>query len=288
MANSSVIIRRGPPALNPPFIRTGPVGPPVVRPPASARGWRALRGLGAVTASITPSGARVSSDTTATTYPDGTLIAATGTAPIYVIMNGQLRWIPNWATYVAMGFNPASSGSRPLAVNYVPAAVLNSIPRGADLPDLSTGSAATAPPGGNVPPTPAPQPSSITVNLPPPATSPIPTITGVVATTLQAGAVWDASINGYVNPDGSVYYSTTAGTISTNTVVPASTGVVSATMQTGAVWDATIGGYVNPDGSVYYAPSTTSSIDFTSPSTWPVWMWAVAAGAAWFVFLKKK
>ena len=59
-------------------------------------------------------------------------------------------------------------------------------------------------------------------------------------------------------------------------------------MQAGAVWDATIGGYVNPDGSVYYAPSTTSSIDFTSPSTWPVWMWAVAAGAAWFVFLKKK
>jgi hypothetical protein len=114
----------------------------------------------------------------------------------------------------------------------------------------------------------------------------IPTITGVVAATMQAGAVWDASINGYVNPDGSVYYSTTAGTIAAT--IPAITGVVAATMQAGAVWDATIGGYVNPDGSVYYAPSTTSSIDLTSPSTWPVWLWAVGAGAVALFMFKKK
>ena len=252
-------------------------------------------------ATITPGGSRVSYDPATTTYPDGTLIAANGTVTIYLIQNGQLRSFPNSGTLNAMGY----SGKQ---VYYVSQAVLNSIPMGSALPDVTGPPPVSSP---TLPPTPAPAPVQYSDGTLIAATGTatiyliqngslnwFPDMTTLVAmgysgipVTYVSQAVLNSIPMGSEIPEASVVATSPISTVTSSpaaAAIPAITGVVAATMQAGAVWDASINGYVNPDGSVYYAPSTTSSIDFTSPSTWPVWMWAVAAGAAWFVFLKKK
>jgi hypothetical protein len=42
------------------------------------------------------------------TFPDGTLLRAKGTTPIYVIEKGKKRWIPNVETFEAKGFRFAA------------------------------------------------------------------------------------------------------------------------------------------------------------------------------------
>jgi hypothetical protein len=241
---------------------------PVQHPPFQ------LSGMG-YTSVITPSGLRVSSDPTPTTFPDGTLLAASGQSATYIVSNGQLRWIPNGATFNAMGFTVSQ-------IRYVQPTVLNAIPMGQPMPDLSGGYAPTSPPPT---PTPTSPPAS-----PPAATAPTSvTPTGAVASVLEPGAVWNATVGGYVNPDGSTYYGAGSSSTAPGLITPTPTGVVATTIEPGATYDASIGGYLNPDGSVYYGASTTatSAIDITSPSTWPWYMWAVGVGGL-YLLLKKK
>jgi hypothetical protein len=190
--------------------------------------------------------------------PEGTLLAVTGTSPTYLVTGGQKHWIPNGATFNALGFQVSQ-------IDYVDRATFDSVPTGASLEDLS-GQAAT----------PAAAPSSEqTATIAPTVTS-TPSIiqatpTGVVATSMQSGAVWDTALGGWLNPDGSVFYPPTA-----------------TTLEAGAVYNSTIGAYVNPDGSIYGATTAASSFTLTSPSTWPTWMWVVVVGGGAFLLLKKK
>jgi hypothetical protein len=131
------------------------------------------------------------------------------TAPVYLVQGGQKRFLDNMATYLAMGYSTARNSSGGLAdVNYISQAAFTAIPTGPPMPDLTGSVSATISPTST-------QPSVI---QPVAASSPSviqPTPTGVVATTMQSGAVWDANLGAYLNPDGSVYYGTTATAAST-------------------------------------------------------------------------
>ena len=227
------------------YVPPGPTGPPVRRPPwfdpgpaqlpppnavrigtgrrraiAVTRAPFVLRGLGE-TAYIDPAtGGRISGEgsgsgsstgkiTPNPTGPpvsiyEGTLVAVVNTAPVYLVQNGQKCFLDNLATYVAMGYSTARNSSGGLAdVNYISQADFDAIPTGPPMPDLS-GSAATiitptTTATSAIQPVDTTSPSNINV-----------TPTGVVASAMQTGAVWDAALGGYLNPDGSVYYGTTA------------------------------------------------------------------------------
>jgi hypothetical protein len=140
---------------------------------------------------------------------EGSLVAVVNTAPVYLVQGGQAHFLDNMATYLAMGYSTARNSSGGLAdVNYISQAAFNAIPTGAPMPDLTGSAPATISPTSTTPaviqPVATSTPSAIQV-----------TPTGVVASTMQSGAVWDAALGGYLNPDGSVYYGTTATATST-------------------------------------------------------------------------
>ncbi|MBZ5523583.1 MAG: hypothetical protein LAP21_15220 [Acidobacteriia bacterium] len=108
--------------------------------------FRVSRRLGDVTCRIDPvTGGRVcSNDPTTTTsatatnfigpmipvsYPDGTLIKGSGD-PVSLISGGMRRWIPDPATFNAMGFSWG-------AIQTVSDAVYNSIPAGPQFPSVT-------------------------------------------------------------------------------------------------------------------------------------------------------
>lgn len=62
-----------------------------------------------------------------TTLPDGSLIRANGAPEIYVIAQGQRRWIPDPVTFDIDGYNWN-------AVLILDAATVNAIPKGPDMP----------------------------------------------------------------------------------------------------------------------------------------------------------
>jgi hypothetical protein len=255
MARTLRFVRRPQVALGAPFVirRRGLGETAYINPETSARvsGESSLITTKPIFPGGDPGGPPVS------IVPEGTLLAVTGTSPTYLVTGGQKHWIPNGATFNALGFQVSQ-------VDYVSRAVFDSVPTGASLEDLS-GQATTAPAASSV----QTSPIAPTVTSTPSTIQATPT--GVVATSMQAGAVWDAAVGGWLNPDGSVYYPPTA-----------------TTLQAGAVYNSTIGAYVNPDGSIYGATTAASSFTLTSPSTWPTWMWVVVVGGGAFLLLKKK
>ena len=129
-----------------------------------------------------------------------------------------------------------------------------------------------------------------TASTPSTATTPAPTVaatasttTPVYSATLEPGATYNASTGQYTNPDGSIYIPQASNYVST-------TPTVSSVLEPGAVYNASTGYYTNPDGTIY-SPATaasTATIDLTSPSTWPTWVWlALAAGGTWLLFFKR-
>jgi hypothetical protein len=62
-----------------------------------------------------------------TTLPDGSLIKASNAPEVYVIAQGQRRWIPDAQTFEIDGFNWN-------AIQVLDPATVNAIPRGADMP----------------------------------------------------------------------------------------------------------------------------------------------------------
>lgn len=58
---------------------------------------------------------------------DGTLVKAADAEAVYLIENGQRRWIPDQATFMALGFAPE-------AVQTVDQGTLDSFPEGEPLP----------------------------------------------------------------------------------------------------------------------------------------------------------
>jgi hypothetical protein len=234
-----------------------------------------LMGLGDYSV-ITPSGARISYSGTAPSapptppvsngpapYPDGTLVAATGTAPVYVITGGQKSWIPNMTTLYAMGYAPQE-------INYISAAALAAIPTAAPQESISL--------------------QQSTASSTSTATTPAPTVaatasttTPVYSATLEPGATYNASTGQYTNPDGTIYIPQASNYVST-------TPQVNSVLEPGAVYNASTGYYTNPDGTIYMPASaaSTDTIDLTSPSTWPTWVWlALAAGGTWLLFFKR-
>lgn len=63
-------------------------------------------------------------------YPDGTLLKSAAGDSVAVIVGGLRRWIPNTATFTAMGFNWNN-------VQTIPDATWQNIPTGPAMPDLS-------------------------------------------------------------------------------------------------------------------------------------------------------
>ena len=61
------------------------------------------------------------------TFPDGTLLRAKGTDPIFVIQSGQRRWIPDMQTFQFDGYNLG-------AIQDLDTSTVNAIPRGPDMP----------------------------------------------------------------------------------------------------------------------------------------------------------
>ncbi len=268
-----------------------------------------LRGLGAPYCYINASGARVCGDTTdaafmaqagAAGYPappgtpgapggglpappiivgsptptapptiaDGTLVQATpGTAPagsaseaVYLIQNGARSWIPDEATLAAWGFSSAQ-------IQQIPYAQLLQIPLGATLSSVTSAAAPAAPAATTTP-----------------ATASTP---GTVVSYMEAGAVYNAA-GYYTNPDGTIYYPPVGSTPAT--INTAAAGTINSVLEPGATYNATTGYYTNPDGSIYYpATATATAIDWTSPSTWPTWVWlALAAGIGLLTFMKRR
>lgn len=268
-------------------MRVAPVAVP--RPPFVLKGL----GYGSI---ITPGGARISVDPTyapGSTYApgntappafaNGTLIASPSSQWIYLMVNGQASRIPDWNTYVAMGFPTAPSSNNkflPAAVHQITDAQFNAIPLGAPQPAMTPGQ---APPVAT-----APVQAPVAVASTPVTPSVVPN--GQIATVMEPGAVWNAQYGAYLNPDGSMYYGANSSATAGSLISATPTGVVASVMEPGAVYDAAIGGYLNPDGSVYYGANTatTSTIDLTSPSTWPTWLWVVGVGGLAFFMMKKR
>jgi hypothetical protein len=249
-------------------------------PPAVLRG---LRGIGDYSV-IAPTGARVAyggpapvsptyvvpGSTPPATFPPGALLRATGVpandsfdaAAVFVInSDGTRSWIPDPTTFAALGYSWS-------AVQNVPYASLQQIPLG---PTASAGASQITNAGSTTTPT---------------TLSPV---AGTVVTTIQPGASYNASTGIYTNPDGTIVYG--AGAYSTPTSLTPTSGTVVTTIEPGATYNAQTGIYTNPDGTLVYSASlsTSGTIDWTSPSTWPFWVWgAIAAGIGAIALFKHK
>lgn len=234
-----------------------------------------MRGLGDYTAIDTTSGARVSyggnapgtTTTAAAAYPDGTILS--GDNNTYIVVDGETHVFPDWNTYQVTTFNGYRVAESPLVV--ASAKQLSAIPVGTPVPEGGTNY-------GMSPDTVAPV---STVAATPTTTS----AAGTISSVLQPGAVYNSTTGYYTNPDGSIYY---PGAVGGNYVSTAPT--YSATLEQGAVYNPTTGMYTNPDGTVYNPSlaSSSTAIDWTSPSTWPIWVWLALAGGTWLVFLRRR
>lgn len=281
----------------------------------------ALMGLADYSSIDSTTGARVSyggtqsgtTGTSAAPYPDGTLIQGAGQAATYLMQGGQAHWIPDFATFTAMGFQTSE------ITRNVPLTVLNPL-IGSPLPTLAapvsqaTSSGPAYPDGTLLQGVGQSavylvqgglahwipdwstfaamgfQTSEITRNVP------LTVLNAMVGAPLPTLAT-------------PVSQSTSSASTSTST---SQAGTVAATLEAGASYDSTNGYWVNPDGSIYYpqtsagnyiapgsmfstisAPAAATAVapafDITSPSTWPTWVWlALAAGGTWLVLFKKK
>src|SRR5208337_3499540 len=119
-------------------------------------------------------------------------------AAIYIIQNGARSWIPDMQTFNALGLAMG-------AVHRISWALLSQIPLGPSIPSeeglvaqQQSQSATVAPTPTTVP---APASSATTINT---------TAAGTVSSVLQPGAAYNASTGYYTNPDGSIYYPSSA------------------------------------------------------------------------------
>jgi hypothetical protein len=232
--------------------------PAVAVPFATARRRRVLNGMGATASYITANGSRVSyQPSPGLVYPDGTLLRATeligtpGGDPVYVLLSGMLHWVSG-AAFSAYGYSQGS-------IKNVPLAQLQALPQGDPI---------TVPGDTQAPPTPY---SSVTPAATYPVSSPPVTIlsdstsgtAAAVTSVATAAPAVPASAGNYVYTDpttGAEYYT-----------------------------DPTTGQTTLISGAATLAASASTSIDLSSPSTWPTWLWlALAAAGTWFVVFKKK
>src|SRR5579871_188815 len=125
-------------------------------------------------------------------FPDGTPLGVAGSSAVYLVDNGQIRWIPDWPTYQSI------FGNNTKQIRQVSAAVLALYPQG---PPLT--SVATAGQGANqylaVPSVPTPETANTVAATTAPASTP------TYSSMLEAGATYNPATGTYTNPDGSVY-----------------------------------------------------------------------------------